>query len=509
MRPKLTIAFYCLLAAITLHATTNSLLEARSIFSNIPGVGFLQDLTHSTLGTISNAVDSTIGVVAQRTGLYNALDTIHTAVDSTTGAFTGTADQYLNLSNDPDTKRNVSEIISSRKFVAEEYDVTTKDGYILTIQRIVNPLVSSKTRPKLKPVILQHGLMSSSVDWVINSIDIRPAPFPKQQQDLSVGATNRIDNENSTSELHDSKDHPNSLGFYLANEGYDVFLTNSRGNKYGQRHVKMSAWDPKFWDFTFDEQIKYDLPDTIKFVQKLTGHKKVGYVGHSQGTAMMFGLLSEQPEYADIVEPFVALAPVAYVDHSISPVKYFSVYTPIFQHINMWFATSNAAIKYLGPKVCGPKVIRKELCSNIIFLSVGFDEDELDETRVDAYLSHMPSGTSVKNIAHYGQEVESGRFAHFDHGILANQLQYGQTKPPDYDLTKIRSKSIVLFTAENDWLASPIDVARLKADLKVEPYAVFNMTKLLPKFNHIDFVYGKHAGELVNSRIHAVFQQFK
>lgn len=498
MRLNLAIALYCLIAA---YSTT----EARSVLSRIPGMGFLQDITHSTLGTINNVVDSTIGMVGDRTGLFKAMEGIHSAVDQTITTVSDGAHDITNNSRDPDVKRNVSEIIRSRQFLAEEYDVVTQDGYILTIQRIVNPLIEADLRPSLKPVILQHGLMSSSVDWVINSVDIRPQPYPARQEPAVGQAQGNL----GGAPLHDSREHPNALGFYLANIGYDVFLANSRGNIYGQRHVKMSAWDPKFWDFTFDEQIKFDLPDTIEFVQKLTKHQKLAYVGHSQGTAMMFGLLSDRPEYADVVEPFVALAPVAYVDHSLSPVKYFAVYTPIFQHINMWFATSDAAVRYLGPKVCGPMVVRKELCANIIFLSIGFDEEELDESRIDAYLSHMPSGTSVKNIAHYGQEIISGRFAHFDHGILANQMRYGQSKAPDYDLSKIRSNSIALFIADNDWLASPIDVARLRAELKVEPVAVYNMTQFLPKFNHIDFVYGKHAGELVNSRIQKVLDQFK
>lgn len=397
---------------------------------------------------------------------------------------------------DPDRHRTVAQIIESRGFRAQEFDVVTRDGYILTIQRIVNPLVSAEQRANLRPVIMQHGLMSSSVDWVINSPHVRPSRWPRAEHNGSAG-------------LSDTQQHPNSLGFYLANRGYDVFLANSRGNSYGRRHTTLSEFDPRFWAFTFDEQIEFDLPDTIEFVLELTNNTKLGYVGHSQGTLMMFGLLSERPAYADVVEPFVALAPVAYCSNTLSPVKYFSVYTPLFQHVDMVFAPPNAAVTYLAPLVCSPELIRKEVCANIVFLATGFDWAELDETRINAYLAHMPSGTSVKNIAHYGQMVLSGRFAHFNHGILANQLKYGQTSAPDYDLAKIRSKSIALFVAQNDWLAAPKDVARLRAALKVEPFAVYNMSELVPKWNHIDFVYAKHAGELINPKIEQVFEHFK
>lgn len=413
---------------------------------------------------------------------------------------------------DPDAKRNVFQIIQSRGFHAQQFDVTTRDGYILTIQRIVNPNVDSAYRKQLKPVILQHGLMSSSVDWVINSVDVRPSKWPRVLNAKTKFAVDKNSIEgHQQMRRHDAKDsqeQPNSLGFYLANEGYDVFLANSRGNVYGQKHVNMSSWMPKFWDFSFDEQIKYDLPDTIEFVQKLTGHTKVGYVGHSQGTTMALGLLADRPEYGDIMEPVVLLAPVAYANNCLSPVKYFAVYTPIFQHINMWFGSSNFAVRYLAPKVCGPKVIRRDICANIIFLSSGFDEAQFNDTRVDAYLSHMPSGTSVKNIAHWGQEVLSGRFAHFDHGILGNQMRYKSSRPPAYELANIRSKSLVLFTAENDWLASPKDVARLKHDLANPPYLTVNVTEFVPAWNHLDFLYGKDCGRLVNTRIVDVFHQF-
>lgn len=438
--------------------------------------------------------------------------------------------------HDADRDRNVTEVIRSRQYEAEEYDVITRDGYILTIQRIINPLVKPEFRSKMKPIILQHGLMSSSVDFVINSVNVRPEVWPKEDNSKSDSNSDDEDNDNyddndednhnhnyndngddddndseyemNEANLGDTQEHPNSLGFYMANRGYDVWLANSRGNIYGQRHVKLCHWQPKFWAFTFDEQIEFDLPDTIEFILKKTNKTKLGYVGHSQGTVMMLGLLSDRPEYADIVEPFVALAPVAYVDNCLSPVKYFSYLTPLMQNLNSIFAPPNFMIKYLGPIVCGPKFIKEEICANIIYLSCGFDEEELDLDRADAYLGHMPSGTSAKNIAHYGQLVNSGRFAHFDHGLLGNKMRYNSTKSPDYDLGKIRSKSIALFIASNDWLASPKDVAHLRSDLKVKPFAVYNITEVKPLWNHIDYVYAKHAGEIVNTRIEQVFKAF-
>lgn len=477
--------------------------KAASLLSIFPSLNLLQDILYSFLNSISSSLNR---AVSEGTNTDDFFLTNFKVL-------LGDASIQLDLSSDPDAGRNVSQIIRSRGFEAEEYDVITRDGYILTIQRIINPLVEAGARPLLKPVILQHGLMTSSADWVLKSTGVRPGIWPKRatgEYEIEVNFTN---NE----QLHDSQELPNSLGFYLANEGHDVFLANSRGNTYGQRHTSLSAWDSKFWAFSFDEQIQYDLPDTIAFVQDLTGKTKLGYVAHSQGSSMMFGLMSEKPEYANIVEPFVALAPVAYVNLCATPFKYLAAFTSIFQSVNMWFVTRNLIVRYFGPIICSLKNARGKTCVDYVFeiylyiigLSAGFDEEQIEYERASAYLDHIPSGTSVKNMAHYGQEIINGRFAKFDYGLPANLERYGQEQPPDYNLSKVKSKSIVLFVANNDWVASPPNVARLVADLGTKPFAVFNISEENPKWNHLDFIYAKRAGELVNRKIIGIFEHFK
>lgn len=49
------------------------------------------------------------------------------------------------------------------------------------------------------------------------------------------------------------------------------------------KHVNMTTESPGFWHFSMDEMAKYDLPAVINLVRNKTGHKTVGYVGHSQG----------------------------------------------------------------------------------------------------------------------------------------------------------------------------------------------------------------------------------
>lgn len=62
-----------------------------------------------------------------------------------------------------------------------------------------------------------------------------------------------------------------------------------------------------------------DLPAMIDYVLGVTEQQNLYYIGFSQGTTVFFVLASEKPEYNDKIRLMIALSPVAYVSHMVSP----------------------------------------------------------------------------------------------------------------------------------------------------------------------------------------------
>ena len=45
----------------------------------------------------------------------------------------------------------------------------------------------------------------------------------------------------------------------------------------------------------------------------------------------MFALLASRPEYSQIINPFIALAPVAYVSDIITPIRYIAEFNDVLR----------------------------------------------------------------------------------------------------------------------------------------------------------------------------------
>ncbi|XP_038180420.1 lysosomal acid lipase/cholesteryl ester hydrolase isoform X2 [Arvicola amphibius] len=370
---------------------------------------------------------------------------------------------------DPEANMNVTEIITYWGYPSEEHVVQTEDGYILSLHRIPHGRSNHSDRGPRPVVYLQHGFLADSSNWVTN-----------------------IDNS--------------SLGFILADAGFDVWMGNSRGNTWSRKHKTLSVSQDEFWAFSFDEMAKYDLPASINYIVNKTGQEQVYYLGHSQGTTVGFIAFSQMPELAKKIKMFFALAPVVSLNFALSPlVKLIRLPDILIEDLfgHKQFLPESAVLKWLSTHVC-THVIMKELCTNVFFLICGFNENNLNVSRVDVYTTHSPAGTSVQNLLHWGQVAKHYKFQAFDWGSIdKNHFHYNQSYPPVYDM-KDMTVPTALWSGGQDWLADTSDINILLTQL---PNLVYH--KHIPEWEHLDFLWGLDAPWRMYNEIVSLLRKYQ
>lgn len=367
------------------------------------------------------------------------------------------------------------EYAQSKGFRAKVYKVTTDDGYILTVHRLLP--ANGSVVAGARPVILQHGILETGIDWINGSPFVVPPGNASQMGD--------------------------NLGFDLLLTGrYDPWLANSRGNRYSQEHINLTREDTDFWKFSFDQMAQYDLPATIRMVLGETGSQTVGFIGFSQGSTSMFALMSMEPEYADIVQPFLALAPVTYWDHVSSALRLLAPAEPMIRRMPGEFIISKRMVNLFLPPTCRLP-LAPYICSTGLFLVVGFDYSHMNMSRTPVYASYVPSGTSNWQLCHFLQLSNQGNFSKFNYGEDGNLEAYNSTTPPLYPLHRIPSHAKIGFYAGNhDAFGNAQDVDRLRQVLTKRAGIKLIDDYLVPvNWNHLDFLWGMGVGELVYRRL--------
>ncbi|KAK2491747.1 hypothetical protein MC885_005145 [Smutsia gigantea] len=400
------------------------------------------------------------------------------------------ASGFFNLENEanPEVWMNISEIITYNGYPSEEYEVTTQDGYILSINRIPHGQINAKSTGPRPVVYMQHALFADNASWLENYAN-------------------------------------GSLGFLLADAGYDVWMGNSRGNTWSRRHKTLSVTEEKFWAFSFDEMAKYDLQGIIDFIVNKTGQEKLYFVGHSLGSTIGFAAFSTVPELAQRIKMNFALSPLLSFKYPTG------IFTRLFLlpnfMIKRFFGTKGCFLedkkgKVLTARICNNKVLWV-ICSEFMSLWAGWNNKNMNmhnaspaserhslfhwaiiavmcfislQSRMDVYMSHAPTGSSIQNILHIKQLYQSDEFRAYDWGSEAENVHhYNQSHPPIYDLTAMKVPTAI-WAGGNDVLVTPQDVARILPQIRNLHY--FN---LLPDWNHFDFIWGLDAPQRVYSKI--------
>ncbi|OEL20306.1 Triacylglycerol lipase 2 [Dichanthelium oligosanthes] len=359
-------------------------------------------------------------------------------------------------------------------YKCEEHTVTTVDGYILSLQRIPGGRGGSgqSSAGNKIPVLLQHGLLMDGVTWLMNS----PAE---------------------------------SLGYILADGGYDVWIANSRGTVYSRGHTTLSSTDTAYWDWSWDELASNDLSAVAQYVYAQSGQQRMHYVGHSLGTLIASAALSdsEQQQLGTMLRSAALLSPIAYLDKVSSPLA--RAAADIFLGEALYwlgldeFDPTGEAVHKLVTDVCSMPGIN---CYNLMSVFTG-DNCCLDNSSVQVFLAHEPQASATKNMVHLAQMIRRGTIAKYDYGNAAdNREHYGQATPPAYDVSAIPDDfPLFLSYGGRDSLSDAQDVGHLVQALKSHDADKLTV-QYLDDYAHADFVMAGNARERVYAPLMAFFK---
>lgn len=291
----------------------------------------------------------------------------------------------------------------------------------------------------------------------------------------------------------------------LANNGYDVWLMSMRGTDWSLRHKSLTPVDAQFWNYCLDDFALVDVPAVIDYVRLKTSALKVGYIGHSQATFSVFGLLATRPNYAEVIEPVVAVAPVAFFDHitSLARVLFIATLQGTDRDKHGPFPNNARKMRKLLSSFCtrGLKSLTTQACRLVQLLIGG-----VGKKWPLGYFSQLPFYTSLKVLRHFGQLIKNKRFMMYDYGSKENKKIYGTSESPSYPIENITSKSLCLISTTKDALSPPEDVQHFKQKLTVP---LFKDITIEGAFNHFDLITDEEANKLVFKPILEIFESFE
>ncbi|CAA3003726.1 triacylglycerol lipase 1-like isoform X2 [Olea europaea var. sylvestris] len=334
----------------------------------------------------------------------------------------------LNLRQKSHVAGLCAQLIEPAGFPCSEHNAQTKDGFVLGLQRVSSS--SGILRRQMgPPVLLIHGLFMAGDAWFLDT--------PNQ-----------------------------SLGFILANRGFDVWVGNVRGTRWCHGHISLSEKDKKFWDWSWQEYALYDLQEMIRYVYTVT-NSRVFVIGYSQGTIISLAAFTE-PDTVQMVGAAALLCPITYLNHMTARL-------PL-------------------------RLVKMHLTQ--VLLAVGIHELNFKSdwgTRIMEMMCdrHVDCGDLLSSIT----VIRKGTFAKYDYGFWKNLKHYGQLKPPKFDLSQIPS-SLPLWMGYggNDALADVTDLQHTLKELQSKPDLLY-----LENYGHLDFLLSTRAKEDVYDKMLAFF----
>lgn len=235
---------------------------------------------------------------------------------------------------------DVLQLVGQAGYFGESHLAETEDGYILKVHRVL-----AKNGPsKRYPVFLMHGLIATSADYVMTG-------------------------------------QKSALAYFLADNGYDVWMGNARGSKHSMNHRHLSTDSPEFWTFSWNEIGHYDVPAMIDLVLNKTGSPKTFYVGHSQGTTSFLVFMSTRPQYNEKIIQSHLFAPAGFMKHIPHPAIFtLSNYTNLNISMRKFRKIS---FSKRGEKRLLPRLQIRQLGNDLDLRQSAVEISLFDQTKID------------------------------------------------------------------------------------------------------------------------------
>nr|KAJ3421547.1 hypothetical protein HK105_003158 [Polyrhizophydium stewartii] len=311
---------------------------------------------------------------------------------------------FLNLSTTEDFARG---------FPFEPHYVTTKDGYILALHRIPGSRAEHEEQSAaLKQRARRAGLGGAGVgrrrSSGIDSGADAASPAARGNKPVALLWHGFL----MCSEVWVCTPDPTgSLAFTLADAGYDVWMGNTRGNKYSCKHQRLRPTDTEFWDFSIDQLALCDLPDAVEYILRVTGAPSLSYIGFSQGTAQGFSALSLSPNLNRQINLFIALAP-ATKPRGLENRTIHSLINASPEAIYLLFGRRSLLSSALfWQSILTPTTFAWVIDTACYFL-FGWKAEFMDYKKI--VYRHLYSYSAVKIVVHWFQIMKSGRFQMYD-----------------------------------------------------------------------------------------------
>lgn len=454
------------------------------------------------------------------------------------------------ISSDDEVNKTTYEIVKLRGFTAINHYLTTTDGYILNLVQCKNPLINNGTRGV---VLFIHGTATNANFYIVNSVGAHPI----DHSNIDINSKS----EEELKELFKNDPNRNSFPFLLLTLGYDVILFNRRGTYQSQGHVGANTQpylnpitniaetlfgglprgrsspetrfkrqasnstldnnnedttdatgllkgfsdilsfgniiNPRYWNYTFDQQIFIDFPQVIDFILDLTQHEKLAVVGHSNGGLITLAALSAIPEINDKISTALLWAPALYPRGLRDRIIFTSAYPILHSYIGPLLPKMTLpAIHDFLAVACQIPLTQDIFCeafSSIVF-GYGGQQQVLTAGTVDSLFDTYSS----RQILHYAQSILKGKTHHFDYDSdRQNLIAYNQTKPPIYDVSKITNTRMSFYIGNHDGQVLMEAVQAIIDDLTVKPAEVVYINNPGVYFNHISFALHEDVGNLM------------